>query len=169
MNYIGVFFKPKLGCLVCFYNPNEMCPMFWSFDYNDDILYVYKNIMKYIKDQKNIIVHINEVTSKHQKQFALYNQFIGMLSGMTEIKNITLKIVSQDKIEKRIMHLLDIKSKKEFINKMKIKKMHNNQYNLVYEIVKHRSKRTSDLYISSYLFAYYGFLKEKIKGYNHKE
>jgi|TARA_B100000123_G_scaffold272615_1_gene256381 hypothetical protein len=125
--------------------------------------------MKYIKDQKNIIVHINEVTSKHQKQFALYNQFIGMLSGMTEIKNITLKIVSQDKIEKRIMHLLDIKSKKEFINKMKIKKMHNNQYNLVYEIVKHRSKRTSDLYISSYLFAYYGFLKEKIKGYNHKE
>jgi hypothetical protein len=169
MNYIGVFFKPKLGCLVCFYNPNEMCPMFWSFDYNDDILYVYKNIMKYIKDQKNIIVHINEVTSKHQKQFALYNQFIGMLSGMTEIKNITLKIVSQDKIQKRIMHLLDIKSKKEFINKMKIKKMHNNQYNLVYEIVKHRSKRTSDLYISSYLFAYYGFLKEKIKGYNHKE
>ena len=169
MNYIGVFFKPKLGCLVCFYNPNEMCPMFWSFDYNDDILYVYKNIMKYIKDQENIIVHINEVTSKHQKQFALYNQFIGMLSGMTEIKNITLKIVSQDKIQKRIMHLLDIKSKKEFNNKMKIKKMHNNQYNLVYEIVKHRSKRTSDLYISSYLFAYYGFLKEKIKGYNHKE
>ena len=169
MNYVGVFFKPKLGCLVCFYNPNEMCPIFWSFTYNDNISYIYKNIISYIKNQKNIYVHINEISTKNQKQFALYNQFIGMLSGMYETRNINLKIVSQDKVKKRIMNLLDINNKKEFNKKMKIKKMHNNQYNLVYEIVKHRSKRTTDLYISAYLFAYYGFLKDKIKGYNHKE
>ena len=67
------------------------------------------------------------------------------------------------------MHLLDIKTKREFHNKILSKKMHNNQYNLVYDIVKLRSKQTINGYMWSYLLAYYGFLKDKISSYNNKE
>lgn len=157
-----------MGGLVCFYNPNDMCPKFWFFKSGDSISYICKNILSYC-DEGKIHVHINDVKFLDSKQSKIYNQFIGMLHGISQFRNVSIKIVSKEKVQSRIMHLLDIKIKKEFHNKILSKKMHNNQYNLVYDMVKLRSKQVVNCYMWSYLLAYYGFLKDKISSYNKKE
>ena len=91
-----------------------------------------------------------------------------MLHGISQFRNVSIKIVSKEKVQSRIMHLLDIKIKKEFHNKILSKKMHNNQYNLVYDMVKLRSKQVVNCYMVLSISLLW-FLKDKISSYNNKE
>jgi|MDSZ01.3.fsa_nt_gb uncharacterized membrane-anchored protein YjiN (DUF445 family) len=168
--YVGIFFKPKNNGIICFYNPNEHTPRFWYIQRDSSASFICKNMLSYIdKNCSSIHVHINDNKITKPKQLALYNQVIGMLDGVGQFRDIKTRIVSKEKIQNRIMNLLSIKTKKEFVSKMKTKKMHNNQYNLVYEMVKMQSRQSINAHLDCYLLSYYGFLKDKINSYNHKE
>jgi hypothetical protein len=169
--YIGIFFKPKSGGVVCIYTPDpETSPKFWYFNSGDSIGFISDNITKLIHDKHQpIIVHINKVNIKESRQLATYNQFIGMIAGMSSSRTVTTKIVTQDKVQSRIMQLLSIAKKRDFKSKLLSKKMHNNKYNIVYDITCLKSRQSINNHMWAYLLAYYGYLKYKIHGYNKQE
>lgn len=167
--YVGIFFKSKSGGIVCVYSP-DMAPRFWYFTSVDSINFIATIFKDFIvRDHKPVIVHINDIAIKDSKQLNLYNQFKGLLAGLSVSKTIHVKIASKQKIQTRVMKLLDIRKKYNFKSKLRTKKMHENQYNIVYEITQLKSNQSIILHRWAYLFAYYGYLKDKIKDYNKKE
>jgi len=165
--YVGIYFK-KSGGLICIYEEDpDMSPRFWYFKSGDDIKFIANNLVKLIGQKHTALsIHTNKMDSKNDRQSATVNQIIGMIAGLSACRTVDVKITTQSKVQSRVMQLLTIASKRDFKSKLITKKMHSNKYNSVYEITKMKSRQDINNHMWAYLFAYYGYLKDKIKGYN---
>lgn len=164
--YFGIFFKPRNGGLVCIYDP-DICPRFWYFKSGDNIAFIAKKLIRLAENTHTpIVCHINMTYFSDKRQSDTYNQFIGMLAGLSTYRNVTFKLVEQSKVQNRVMQLLVIAKKREFKTKLITKSMHGNQYNTVYETTNRQSRQNINIHMWAYLLAYYGYLKDKIKRYN---
>jgi hypothetical protein len=168
--YVGIYFK-KSGGLICIYEPDpELSPRFWYFKSGDDIKFIANNLVKLIGNRHGAIsIHVNKTETKNDRQSATVNQIIGMIAGLSACRTVDIKLPTKIKVQSRLMQLLSIASKRDFKSKLITKKMHSNKYNGVYEITKMKSRQDINNHMWAYLFAYYGYLKDKIKCYNNKE
>lgn len=164
MVYVGVFFKKKSGGVICFYSPDWSKPIFWYFSKIDSPKFIINKFKTFTQFQK-VTVHINDVDTTSVKQSKIYHTIMGSLFALDVYDIVKYKSVDLKKCLCRVKTLLCIKDKKSFIEKLTLKKMHENQYNIVSEITQTMSKQNQTNYRNAYLLAYYGYLKNKVSKY----
>ena len=165
--HCGIYLKPKAGGIICYYSPKLVIPSFWYFKPGDSLKYISKKFIERTSTDYPIKVHINQTSIKDIRQSHLQSELNGMFSAYQSIIPLEYKTVDLPKCKARIMHLLDIRTKKEFHKKLISKGMHNNQYNSVWKITSNMSKQAITSYRNAYMLAYYGYLKDVIKEYNN--
>lgn len=165
--YVGVFFNKKTG-IICLYSL-ETTPRFFKFNSKDDVKELTRRLVRIVNGRYGkTIVHINKISKKDQLKYPMYNKLIGIFIGLSFCNNVDfgIKTVPLEKTKHRIMTLLGIKRKQDFVSGLISKKAYGNQYNVVYQITNMQSKASINIHRNAYLLAFYGYVKTLLRKYN---